>query len=251
MCFSVAIVRNNTLLTLEKYYDSLPNNWERKNDLPEFPDYFFLSGFSLPLLPIIKDDGIFLHQWGLIPSWIKTEKDAHEIRSKTLNAKGETIFEKPSFKKCIQNQRCILPVAGFFEYREMNGLKYPYFIHSVDHDDFFLGSVYDRWINEESGEVLNTFSIVTTPANTLMEKIRNLKKRMPLIIRTKDSYQWIDRNTDLHLVEKLICPYDELKMNAYTISRIANNARMNRNLPEIMNEVVFTELDAHIQTSLF
>ncbi|HRZ98382.1 MAG TPA: SOS response-associated peptidase [Paludibacter sp.] len=251
MCFTVAILRNNTLLTLEKYYDSLPDDWEKQNDLPEFTDYYFVSGFSAPELPVIKEDGIFMYQWGLIPSWIKTEKDATEIRTKTLNALGETVFEKPSFRKSIQSQRCILPVTGFFEYRDVNGSKFPYFIHPTESESFFIGAIYDKWINVETEEINNTFSIVTTTANTLMTKIHNLKKRMPLIMNDNEVYKWMDTKTDAEHIKKLIKPYDDSKMAAHTISRIANNARLNRNVPEIINEVIYPEVDASTQLTLF
>jgi len=251
MCFTVAIVRNNTLLTTEKYYDSLPDVWEKKYDLPEFPDYYFVSGFTHPQLPVIKEDGICLYEWGLIPSRVKDFKSAEEIRSKTLNAVGETIFQKPSFRKCIESRRCVLPVTGFFEYRDINGVKYPYFIQSTDNECLLLGSIYDSWINESTGEIRNTFSIVTTPANILMEKIHNLKKRMPLILSFENSYQWIDKSIDIQVIKNLIKPYNETKMKAYTISRVANNVRLNRNVPKILNEVLYSEIDSMYRTTLF
>lgn len=251
MCFTVAIVRNNTLLTLEKYYQSLPNDWEKESDLPAFDDYFLTSGFSHPQLPVIKQDGVFLYHWGLIPWWIKNEKDANQFRDKTLNAMGETVFEKPSFRKSIQSQRCVLPVTGFYEFRDVEGIKYPYFIFPKNDESFLLGAIYDKWINNQNGEIINTFSIVTTAANSLMEKIHNLKKRMPLIINAEDTYKWIDIKTDTDQIRKLIKPYDNVKMNAHTISKIANNARANRNFAEIMHEVVYPDLDRPQNLTLF
>ncbi len=251
MCFTVAILKKDTLLTIEKYYESLDNEFQSKVHLPEFPDYYFINGFTHPSLPVIKEDGVFMYDWGLIPSWTKDEKNANEIRSKTLNAKGETIFEKPSFRKCASNQRCILPVKGFFEYRDVNGIKYPYFIYSPEASDFLIGAIYDSWINPSSGETHNTFSVVNTAANTLMEKIHNLKKRMPLILDLDDSYKWIDKKLNLQEVKNLIKPYESNKMSAHTISKTANYARMNRNLPEIMNEVIYPELDESFQNTLF
>lgn len=252
MCFTVAIVRKKTLLTLEKYYRYLENEDEnRVPSLPEFPDLFFVSGFAHPDLPVIHQNGISMSAWGLVPAWTGSEADAREIRVKTLNAMGETLFEKPSFRKAAVSQRCILPVTGFYENRDFNGVKYPYYISSAVDEGFMLGAVYDKWINEANGQTLQTFSIVTTQANTLMEKIHNLKKRMPLILNTEDSYKWVNNTTDLQQVKSLIKPYDSRLMDAYTISRVANNSRLNRNIPEIMTEVKYPELDGYVENTLF
>ena len=252
MCFTVAIVRHNTLLTIEKYYDYLEKQDQlTAPDIPEFPDYFFVSGFAHPHLPVIHEKGFSMYQWGLVPSWTRNEADAREIRTKTLNAVGETLFEKPSFRKPALSQRCILPVSGFYEYRDFNGVKYPYYIFSADNQGFLLGGVYDTWINAATGESSRSFSIVTTQANSLMEKIHNLKRRMPLILPPKHSKLWINSNTDLQQVKSLIQPCEPRLMEAYTISRSANNARLNRNLPEIMKEVKYPELEGFVENTLF
>ena len=121
-------------------------------------------------------------------------------------------------------------------------VKYPYYIQLAEQDYFALGALYDSWTNRETGEILNTFSIVTTPANPLMEKIHNLKKRMPLILSNEDSMQWIDQSINRDQINKLIKPFPESKMIAQTISRIANNTGLNRDYPEILKPVHYPEL---------
>jgi len=251
MCFTVALVRNNKLITAERYYNELPIKGIKpevgtplfSDDIREtIPQYYLVSGFSHPRLPIVKPDGIFLYEWGLIPSWIKDAEAAKDIRTKTLNAVGETVFEKPSYRKSIASQRCLLGISAFYEWREVKGAKYPYLIHATGNEIFSLGAIYDSWINKETGEIRNTFSILTTPANPLMEKIHNLKKRMPLILSPRDEMQWIDPSLKPNQINALIKPYDENDMTAYTISRAANNARNNRNMPEIMEKVEYREL---------
>jgi len=244
MCFTVAIVRKGELITALEYYSNLPVVKSKGVILPEIPSFYLVSGFSHPRLAIVREDGVFLHEWGLIPSWVKNEAIADDLRSKTLNAVGETAFEKPSFRKSIASQRCLLPVSGFYEWRESNGIKYPYYIQLQEQDYFSLGSLYDTWINRETGEIRNTFSIITTPANPLMEKIHNLKKRMPLILSPDDEMKWLDSTLNTDSVKELIKPFPENRMKAYTISRIANNARTNRDIPEIMNRVEYEELEA-------
>jgi putative SOS response-associated peptidase YedK len=251
MCFTVALVRKGKLLTALEYYKNLPAVKENNAPLPELPYYNFVSGFIHPKLAIVKPDGVFLHEWGLIPWWVKDEATAGDIRNKTLNAVGETVFEKPSFRKCIATQRCLLPVSGFYEWRDINGLKYPYFIHLAESNFFSLGALYDTWINKESGEIRNTFSIVTTAANPLMEKIHNLKKRMPLIISAGDEIKWLDTDLKTEKIRELIKPFPETQMAAYTISRDANNARNNRDVPEIMHPVEYKELQEKEENTLF
>ncbi len=252
MCFTVAIIRKGVLMTAEEYYKSLPVIREKniKQVVPKFPDFYLVSGFSYPKLPILKDDGIFMLQWGLIPSWIKDTESAHDIRSKTLNAMGETVFEKPSFRNNINSHRCLLPVSGFYEWRDLNGLKYPYYIQSNEGEMFTLGAIYDIWLDKLTGEMLETFSIITTAANPLMEKIHNLKKRMPLIVSEKDEEKWLDRSLKREQIAELIKPFPDKVMKAHTISRNASNAGFPRNVPEITKEVIYPEL-IHEDSSLF
>lgn len=242
MCFTVAIIREGKLITAEEYYASKPAVKQKKVILPELPFHYLVSGFSHPSLPVISSEGLSLFDWGLIPSWVKDVETANDISSKTLNAVGETVFEKPSFRKSIASRRCLFPVSGFYEWREFKGVKYPYYIQLAESDFFSLGSLYDTWINPQTGEIKNTFSIITTPANPLMEKIHNLKKRMPLILSSEDEMKWIDPGLKIDQIKELIKPFPQEKMKAYTISRDANNARIHRDYPEILKPVQYPEL---------
>ncbi len=244
MCFTVAIMREGKLITAEEYYASKPPVKQKKVILPEIPFHYLVSGFSQPELPVITTEGLQLYEWGLIPSWVRDEDSAAEIRTKTLNAMGETVFEKPSFRTNIGTHRCLFPVSGFYEWREFMGNKYPYFIHLPESDYFSLASLYDRWIHPQTGEVKHTFSIVTTAANALMEKIHNVKKRMPLILSPEDEMKWLDPTLSTDGIKKLIKPFPEERMDAYTISRQANNARIHRDYPEILTPVKYPELVA-------
>ncbi|HLP03972.1 MAG TPA: SOS response-associated peptidase [Paludibacter sp.] len=242
MCFTVAIIRKGELVTAYEYYKKLSGNYRGQEVLPDIPNHYLVSGFSHPRLPIVKHDGVFLFEWGLIPYWTKDEKGAKGIRDKTLNAVGETAFEKPSFRKSITAQRCLLPVSGFYEWRDVKGVKYPYFVHSTEREYLTLGSIYETWVNKQTGEIHDTFSIVTTPANPLMEKIHNTKKRMPLIIPPEDEMRWINKELDAGQVKGMIRPYPNNRMDAYTISREANFAKNNRDVPGILSKVEYPEL---------
>ena len=251
MCFTVAIVREGVLMTAEQYYNSLPAKIrkKKKNPIePEIQNLYMVSGFAHPKLPVITDDEFVLKQWGLIPSWAKSKDDAFELRDKTLNAKGETVYEKPSFSHNILSRRCLLPVSGFFEWRDFNNNKYPYFIEPSKEPGFLLGSVFDSWIDKSTGEVYDTFSIVTTAANPLMEMIHNSKKRMPLILDVEAADKWLNPLSTPEQIKSIIMPYEEINMKAHTISKVAGNSKINRNYMEILEPVIYPELN---QQSLF
>lgn len=243
MCFNIEhIIQHSDALTI-RYNNVLPSLQSSKEKLLfEFPTYYFVSGFSHPILPIITSEGIQMFEWGLIPFWVKDEATAKLMQQRTLNAVGETAFEKQSFREAITNQRCLLPINGFFEWRDFNKTKYPYLIQLKNEEIFSLGCIYDSWIDQSTGEIRNTFTIITTVANPLMEKIHNLKKRMPLIINKEDEALWIDKNLSKQNTLKLIKPFDEKKMTAYTISRDANHSRYDRNQPHIIEKVEYDEL---------
>jgi putative SOS response-associated peptidase YedK len=248
MCFTVAIVRNNALLTVQEYYNSLPVFKGKQAPKPEFEDHFFVSGFTHPLLPVISAEGVELQQWGLIPSWVKDELSAKEIRSKTLNAVGETVFEKPSFRQSILRRRGVLPLTGFFEWRDVQKVKYPYFIQFAHPGSLAVGVIYDSWMNPASAKAVNSFSIVTTAANPLMEMIHNTKKRMPLILEPDGLDAWLNPGTPAEVVRELIQPCSESRLKAYTISRNVNNPRLNHNFAEILQELRYPELDYQSNT---
>lgn len=242
MCYTVAFLERKAEEYAARYKKLLPAAVQKDKIPSQLPLFYLVSGFEHPQLPIVKSDGIFMYEWGLIPDWVKDENSAAEIQTKTLNAMGETAFEKPSFKKSIASQRCILGVSGFYEWRDKNKIKYPYFIHLKSNSIFSLGCIYEKWINRQTGEIRNTFSILTTPANPLMAKIHNLKKRMPLILAPQDEEKWINPLLTTQEVSNLIKPYQEEDMIAFTVSKNINNVKNVRNIPSSMEPVNYPEL---------
>ena len=242
MCYNLAYLERKLLKYAQRYKEILPDNAVRQVINDELLTYYFVSGFSHPLLPVVKHDGLFLSDWGLIPSWIKDGKGASKIQDMTLNAVGETVFEKPSFRNSITTKRCLLGINGFYEWRDVNNVKYPYFIHTKSSDIFSLGCIYESWTDKSTGEIRNTFSILTTPANTLMESIHNLKKRMPLILSREDEKRWLEPNLTREQINELIKPYAESDMAAYTVSKNVNSGKNYRNVPWSMEKVDYPEL---------
>lgn len=166
-----------------------------------------IIGHSYGNHPIIyknRDDGKLhcrLMEWGCIPFYVKDEDAFKKQRASMLNARSERILEdNKSYWYKIRNRRCLIPITGFYEHREVKGLKkkIPYFINLKDQQTFFLPGLYSvaQLPNKETGEVKNRFSftIITTAANKLMEQIHNggtNKYRMPLMLPAALSAQWV------------------------------------------------------------
>lgn len=134
-------------------------------------------------------------------------------------------------------------VDGFFEWRHENNKKYPYYIYPADGTVFHLGCIYNSWANKLTGEIRDTFSIITTDANPMMEYIHNSKKRMPLILHKSDIATWIDPDASKNEIDKLMVSFPDNEMEYHPISTDAGNARKNRNIPEIKDEVESDELN--------
>ena len=222
MCYSNTSTSKNIDLS-KKYGKKIPAN------LNETP-IFFASGFSFPTWRIVtKADELQRMNWGLIPSWFK-EANFKEIASMTLNAKVETLNEKASFKHLIQRNECIVPSTGFFEWQTKGKEKIPYFISPSKGEIFSMAGIYDVWMNPLSGEQHTTFSILTCPANELMEEIHNTKKRMPVILATEHENDWLQGKLDLDIL-KVPLPSDKLK--AHEVNRKLISSKAN-NVPEVL-----------------
>jgi putative SOS response-associated peptidase YedK len=157
-------------------------------------------------------------RWGLVPSWAKDEKMA----SGMINARAETLLEKPAFRSLVARRRCLIPADGFYEWQKNGKAKQPMRIVLKDRQLFSMAALYDIWVKPD-GSKLSTCSIITTAPNTLMEPIHN---RMPVILRREDEQEWLDRNNqDVHELVSLLKPYDAEQMTAYPVSAIVGNVR--------------------------
>ena len=232
MCFTVEI--NLTREAIEKRFGV------RFDPKANFKPGYVVSAFGYPELPVITSEEpelVRTFMWGLIPSWIKDEKSAREIRGKTLNARGETLHEKPSFRNAVRQYRCLIPAHGFFEWHTAGKEKLPYYIRLKDNSAFAFAGIYDHWINPENQDEIYTFSLITTRANPLMEHIHNLKKRMPVILTPGNEKNWINPRTTLDDALQLLEPFDENLMEAYRVSNIVSPRNPNRNSPEAIRPI--------------
>lgn len=181
---------------------------------------YHVNAFTHPLYPIATGDNeLQAFHWGLVPFWVKSEEQAKEIENMTINAKADTVFEKPSFRHSIMSKRCIVPSTGFFEWRHEGKDKIPYFIQVKNEDIFSMAGIFDVWNNPQTGKIYHSFSIITSEANSLMEYIHNTKKRMPVILSSEDEQRWIDPDLNKEGIKELLKPLDANKMSAYIINK--------------------------------
>ena len=184
----------------------------------EEQEQYRVNAFTFPDYPIITaDPEVQSFKWGLIPFWVKDKKQADEIKRMTLNARADTIFSKPSFREPIMKKRCIVPSTGYFEWRHEGNQKIPYYIYIKDEAIFSMAGVYDSWQDKATGEIINTFSIITTEANPLTDYIHNTKHRMPAILNQEDEKRWLDPKLGKSDIEQLLLPFSADLMEAYVI----------------------------------
>ena len=183
MCYSNSST-STTLQLAERYQKLLPGK-------PIELQYYFASGFQFPSWNIITNaPNLEQMRWGLLPKWY-SGSNWMDFAAKTLNARIETCHEKASFKHLIDSKRCLVPSSGFFEWQTIGKLKKPYFIRTKDQAIFSIAGLYDSWLDPSTGAFEQTFTILTTTANTLMAEIHNSKQRMPLILAPQEEADWL------------------------------------------------------------
>ena len=185
----------------------------------EEQEQYRVNAFTFPDYPIITADReVQSFKWGLIPIWVKDKKQADEIKRMTLNARTDTIFQKPSFREPIMKKRCIVPSTGYFEWRHEGNKKIPYYIYVKDEPIFSMAGIYDEWLDKTTGEVVKSFSIITTDPNSLTDYIHNTKHRMPAILSMEDEERWLDPKLAKTEIERLLRPFPPERMDAYVIN---------------------------------
>lgn len=174
---------------------------------------------SQPVLAIPNDgaNAADFFIWGLIPMWAKDPS----IGNRLINARGETVAEKPSFRGSFKYKRCLILADGFYEWKASPGrkTKTPYFIHMKDRKPFAFAGLWDSWESPD-GSSLKTCTIITTEPNELMATIHN---RMPVILPPRDYAKWLDASpqTPENLLP-LLKPYPADAMSAHPVSTLVN-----------------------------
>lgn len=202
---------------------------ERLIPLTDLP-LFHSMGFSHPTVLIYTDrspDFPEVATWGLLPHWVSDTAQMKKTWNNTLNARGETIFEKSSFRDAAKHARCLIYVDGFYEHHHFNKETYPFYIYRRDNEPMIFAGLYSEWNNPETGGKMNTFSIVTTNGNTMLSKIHNNPKldgpRMPVILPEELADKWLiayNDELDKQSIAELIKEYPADELTAHTVHKL-------------------------------
>lgn len=154
-------------------------------------------------------------KWGLIPSWAKDEKTGYKM----INARADSVAEKPAFRSSFQRKRCMIPADGFYEWRKPN--KQPFRITLQSEGIFSMAGLYDTWTSPD-GTKISTCTIITTEPNALMMDIHD---RMPVILSREDEQRWLDKDLKTEDLKKMLKPFPAEVMKAYPVSKVVGNVK--------------------------
>jgi putative SOS response-associated peptidase YedK len=197
---------------------------ERYNPLP---NYNVAPTQYHPVITNQDPEHLHFFKWGLVPFWAKDTKIAFSM----INARSETLLEKPAFKNAVKSRRCLVPLDGFYEWKNINGEKIPYRIQTKDQDIFSAAGLWEEW-HAADGSPLFTFTIITVDANTYL---RELHDRMPAILTPEEEKLWLSDDIPVQSCIELLHPYPSDKTVAYEVSKSVNNVR--NNSPELIEPV--------------
>ena len=197
---------------------------ERYNPVP---NYNFAPGQYFPVITNIDHRHFNVFKWGLIPFWAKNDK----IGFKMINARAETIGSQRAYQAAFNRRRCLIPLDGFYEWKKIKKIKQPYRIVRNDKSIFSVAGLWESWDDSENNTI-NTFTIITVPANSLIKRIHD---RMPAILFEDEEKMWIDNSIPLNDLKAMLKPYPSDLIFAYPVSRKVNNVR--NNSPDLIQEI--------------
>jgi hypothetical protein len=222
MCFHIGIdIKRSKHIKLKGIEKKL-NEFEASLNQP------YVSGFDYPRWPVFKpvlggNDVIpVMMHWEFIPSYINSFDSLQHFRKgglnpktgkkdfphNTLNAIGEEVLNKPTYKEAALKRRCLVLASGFYEWRHFTApsgkdTAYPYFVRLKDQECFFMAGIFNPWVDQLTGEMIDSFAILTTAANDLMEQVHNKKKRMPVILPEEEAAEWIKADLSLARIQEI------------------------------------------------
>lgn len=158
------------------------------------------------------------YKWGLIPSWAKDKS----MGARLINARGETVAEKPAFREAFKKRRCIIPADGFYEWQREGGKKQPFYFRMRDDSPFGFAGLWERW-EGEGGEVINSCAILTTEANEILRPVHD---RMPVILHPEEYSLWLAGDArERELLRELLRPFPAEEMVGYPVGTSVNSPR--------------------------
>lgn len=206
--------------TLVSKADAIEQRFQASLEKDSFRNTF--NAAPTQMLPVISNsqpDTVAYYRWGLIPFWAKDMA----IGNKLINARAETLAEKPSFKKSLQQKRCLVISDGFYEWKREGKAKQPFRITLKDNGLFAFAGLWDEW-KDEKGNRIQSFTIITTDPNELMASIHN---RMPVILPPSQEENWLSDGLKADDALQLLRPYNADKMEAYPVSTLVNSPANN------------------------
>ncbi|WP_322783661.1 SOS response-associated peptidase [Fluoribacter gormanii] len=199
-------------------YDKLKYQFNLSNSIEITPRFNIAPGAELVCLVETEAHEVqsVLLRWGLVPSWVTDRKKIGSL----INARAETLFEKPAFRQAMKSKRCLMPMSGFYEWNQEGGIKQPYFFRKKNGDLLAVAALWDTWQHEE--EVIHSCCLITTDANPLMMPVHH---RMPVILDEEAQAIWLD-NTQCpkELLMELMKPYSYEDLEGYRVTTLVNKA---------------------------
>jgi putative SOS response-associated peptidase YedK len=205
MCGAFSI-RLNPWERAEIHNSSVPIQWQ--------PIYNARPGEWLPIITEEQPRTITTAFWGFVPHWA-TRPDAKAV----INARAETVADKPYFRSSFKNKRCVIPADGFYEWLPQGRVRVPYYFHRKDEKPFLFAGLYDQLPGQKDKD---GFVIITTNPNSLVERIHN---RMPVMLEDGQEELWLNDKSEKPDIEALLDPYPEKLMSMYQVSQAVNSAK--------------------------
>jgi putative SOS response-associated peptidase YedK len=157
-------------------------------------------------------------RWWLTPYWAKEMSAKYSM----FNAKSETIEKSPAFREPYRKRRCVVPISGFYEWARGNNQKLPYYLTPFAAPGMLLAGIWDRWRNKDSDEVVESFAVLTCPAN---EQLKFVHSRQPVMLSMRDAQRWLDPEVEAQELKELFGSFVPMELNAVPVSSYVNNAR--------------------------
>ncbi len=214
--------------TLSQSADAIAKAFQ-VDEVPEFPPRYNIA--PTQPVPVVRMEGaqpsrkLVLLYWGLVPSWANDLK----MGVRMINARAETVAEKPSFRTAFKRRRCLIIADGFYEWQKIDGKqandqktkgkKQPFYFQVGDHQPFAFAGIWEHW--EGSGEAIESCAILTTEANQVLQPVH---ERMPVILQPEDYEQWLDPSVQkAESLQPLLRPYPPDTMQRYPVSPQVNS----------------------------
>ena len=259
MCYDIQ-VHTAKKLKLAKYYgfpDDVIADLEKQLSIFDnsLPEYYHVSGFEHPeILCVDADYTLSKKKWGLVPNWAKSTHDALEISNKTINARSETVFEKAAFKAAINHGRCIVFVEGYYEHHHSGNQTFPFRFFRPDREPLAIAAISDAWVNSETGELHESFSLLTTNGNEKAALVHNNPKmkqaRMPLILKdANDAMLFLEKGDDVDVLNQLATNCRAINLKAQSVAKIRGK-EASANTQDSLEKIDYPELGFFMPSEL-